>query len=188
MRKMLLAMAIAAAFAAGAEIKVAFVDMADLLKLHPQYESDGRMLKEIDREYQDKIESRQDEIKNLAEAGRKATEEAQNPMLGGKARQEAAKKVEDLQRKFLAAQQELQGMMAKYREEVETTNARLLRTRMGEIREKTAAWAKEKGYDAVLDMTTAAYVAPELDVTDEILKLYGVDPAKRAEKKANESK
>lgn len=183
MKKLMLSIVAAAAFAAAAETKIAFVDTAELLKLHPQYESDSRLLKETDRELQAKLERRQDELKDLADEGRKATEEAQNPMLAAKARLEATNKVKDIERRFLAAQQDLQREAAKARDEIESLNARLLRTRMAEIREKSAEWAKANGYDIVLDKSMAAYVDDKFDVTAEILKVFGVDPAKLAESK-----
>lgn len=179
MKKSILAFVLAAAMAAFAEVKIAFVDTADLLKLHPQYENDSRLLKETDREHQAKLERLQDELKDLADEGRKATDEAQNPMLAAKARLDATNKVKDIERRFMTLQQELQREAAKARDDIDALNARLLRTRMAEIREKIEEWAKKNGYDIVLDMTMAAYVDPKFDITDEILKLYGVDPAKR---------
>ncbi len=187
MKKFLTAIALAASFAASAEIKIAIVDMADLLRLHPQYESDGRLLKETDRDYQDRLEKMQDDLKAIGEDGKKATEELQNPLLSAKAKLEAQRKVESLQQRFIAGQQELRMKAAEFQGQLEDMNARLLRTRSGEIREKIAVWAEEQGYDMVLDRSLIAYSKPEFDVTDEILKLYGVDPAKRQERK-NEGK
>ncbi|MBR1871345.1 MAG: OmpH family outer membrane protein [Kiritimatiellae bacterium] len=184
MKKILMVIAAVSAMVVSAETKIAFVDMSILLKMHPQYDSDGRLLKETDSEYQEKLDKRQDELKKLAEDGKKAAEEAQNPMLGAKARQEAMKKVADLERKFIAAQQDLQREAAKYRDEVENLNARLLRTRMAEIREKTAEYAKGAGYDIVLDKSLTAYVDDKYDITDKILLIYGVDPATRPDREA----
>lgn len=187
MKRLLTAIAFAASFAATAEMRFAVVDMADLLRLHPQYESDGRLLKETDRDYQERLERLQDDLKAIGEEGKKATEELQNPLLSAKAKLDAQKKVESLQQRFIAGQQELRVKAAEFQGQLEDMNARLLRTRSGEIREKIAAWAGEQGYDMVLDKSLIAFAKPELDVTDEILKLYGVDPAKRQERK-NEGK
>ena len=183
MKKLFAAIALAAAVTATADVKIGFVDMADLLRLHPQYDSDGRLLKETDRDYQERIDRMQDELKAIGEEGKKVTDELQNPMLSAKAKLDAQKKVEALQQRFMAGQQELRIKAAEFQSQLEDMNARLLRTRTSEIREKISVWAQENGYDIILDRNLVAFAKDEFDVTDEILKLYNVDPAKRQERK-----
>ena len=190
MKKIVMMAAMAAALAASAEMKVGTVNMIDLVRLHPSHESNRTLVKTTDSEYKAKLDAKQDELKEIADEGKKAQGDLQNPMLSAQARAAAQKKLEGIQKRFLEGQQEMRQMAARYQTDLNDLESRLLKIETDEIREKISAYAKKHGYDIIADSSMLAFSKSSLDVTDEILKAFGVDPAKRKEKakKANEGK
>ena len=162
-----------------ADMKIATVNMVDLVKLHPSYESNKALLKSTDKDYKDKLDKRQDEIKAIADEGKKAQEDLSNPMLSAAAKASAQKKLEGVQRRYIAARQDMEAEVRRYQSELSDLEARLMKLQTEEIRAKIAAYAKEQGYDLIIDSTMLAFSKESLEVTDDILRAMNVDPAKR---------
>ena len=184
MRKILTGLALAATMCVSAELKIGTVNMVDLVRLHPNHESNKALVKSTDKDYKAKIEHQQDAAKAIADEGKKVQADLMNPMLSATAKADAQKKLEDVQRRFLAAQQELRQAAQHFQGELTDLETRLLKLETEDIRAKINAFAKENNYDIIADATMLAFVRESLDVTDEILKAMKVDPAKRREKKA----
>ena len=182
MKKIMMVAAIAAAFAATAEMKIGTVNMVDLVRLHPSHESNRTLVKTTDADYKAKLDAKQDELKEMADEGKKAQGDLQNPMLSAAARTEAQKKIEGIQQRFLASQQEMRQMAARYQSDLSELEARLIKIETDEIRAKINEYAKKNGYDLIADSSMLAFSKDSFDVTDAILKMFGVDPAKRKEK------
>ena len=100
-------------------------------------------------------------------------------MLSASAKSDAQKKMDDVQRRFLAAQQDLRNAAQHFQSDLADLETRLLKIETDEIREKINAYAKEKKFDIIADSTMLAFSSASLDVTDDILKAMKVDPAKR---------
>lgn len=179
MKKILTALTLATALAAAAEMKVGTVNMVDLVKLHPSYESNRNLLKSTDQDYKDKLDRQQDDLKKIADEGKKAQEDLQNPMLSAGAKASAQKKLEEVQRRYMAARQEMESAVRHYQNELQDLEQRLMKLQTDELRAKITAYAKENGYDMIVDGTMLAFAKESLDVTDDILRLMKVDPAKR---------
>ena len=188
MKKAIIRAAMAAVLTAAAEMKFGTVNMVDLVRLHPDHEKNRTLLKTTDGEYKAKIDAKQDELKEIADEGKKAQEDLQNPMLSASARAEAQKKLEGIQKRFLEGQQELRQMAARFQGDISELESRLIKLETEEIRVKISEYAKAHGYDFIADSTILAFAKESYDVTDEILKAMGVDPAKRKEKKADAGK
>ena len=190
MKKVMMMAAVAATFAATAAMKIGTVNMVDLVRLHPSHESNRTLVKTTDSDYKTKLDAKQDELKEIADEGKKLQSDLQNPMLSASARAEAQKKIEGVQQRFLAHQQEMRQMAARYQTDLGELESRLLKIETEDIREKINAYAKKHGYDIIADSSMLAFSKDSLDVTDDILKAFGVDPAKRKEKakKADEGK
>ena len=107
MKKIILGMALAATMCAAAELKVGTVNMLDLVRLHPNHESNKALVKSTDSDFKSKLEKMQEEGKAIAEEGKKLQADLMNPMLSASAKSDAQKKMDDVQRRFLAAQQDL---------------------------------------------------------------------------------
>ena len=182
--------AVAATFAAAAAgLKIGTVNMVDLVRLHPDHEKNRTLVKTTDGDYKAKLDAKQDELKEIAEEGKKAQGDLQNPMLSTAARAEAQKRLETIQKRFLDGQQEMRQMATRYQGDLSELESRLIKIETDDIREKISAFAKKNGYDTML-----AFAKDSYDVTDAILKSMGVDPAKRKEtakekaKKSDEGK
>ncbi len=181
MKKLVLAMAVAASMCAAAELKIGTVNMVDLVRLHPNHESNKALVKSTDSDYKAKLEKMQEEGKAIAEEGKKLQDDLMNPMFSASAKAEAQKKMEDVQRRFLAAQQELRNAAQHFQSELADLETRLLKLETNDLRAKIAAYAKEHKFDIIADSSMLAFSAEALDVTDDILRAMKVNPAKRKE-------
>ena len=179
MKRIAIALACVTGLTALADMKIATVNMVDLVKLHPSYESNKALLKSTDKDYKAKLDKRQDEIKAIADEGKKAQEDLSNPMLSASAKASAQKKLEGVQRRYIAARQDMEAEVRRYQSELSDLEARLMKLQTDEIRAKITAYAKEKGYDMIIDSTMLAFSKESLEVTDDILRAMNVDPAKR---------
>lgn len=183
MKKVMMMAAVAAMMAASAELKIGTVNMVDLVRLHPNHESNRTLVKTTDSEYKAKLDAKQDELKEIADEGKKSQSDLQNPMLSTQARAAAQKKLEGIQKRFLDGQQEMRQMATRFQNDLGELESRLIKLETDDIRAKISAYAKENDYDLIADGTILAFAKESFDVTDEILKAMGVDPAKRKEKK-----
>ena len=183
MKKVMMMAAVAAMMAASAELKIGTVNMVDLVRLHPNHESNRTLVKTTDSEYKAKLDAKQDELKEIADEGKKSQSDLQNPMLSTQARAAAQKKLEGIQKRFLDGQQEMRQMATRFQNDLGELESRLIKLETDDIRAKISAYAKENDYDLIADSTILAFAKESFDVTDEILKAMGVDPAKRKEKK-----
>ena len=187
MKTVMIAICAALSLSALADMKIATVNMVDLVKLHPSYETNKALLKSTDKDYKAKLDKRQDEIKAIADEGKKAQEDLSNPMLSASAKASAQKKMEGVQRRYIAARQDLEAEVRRYQSELSDLESRLMKLQTEEIRAKITAYAKEKGYDMIIDSTMLAFSKESLEVTDDILRAMNVDPAKRKELKDEKS-
>ena len=187
MKTVMIAICAALSLSALADMKIATVNMVDLVKLHPSYETNKALLKSTDKDYKAKLDKRQDEIKAIADEGKKAQEDLSNPMLSASAKASAQKKLEGVQRRYIAARQDLEAEVRRYQSELSDLESRLMKLQTEEIRAKINAYAKEKGYDMIIDSTMLAFSKESLEVTDDILRAMNVDPAKRKELKDEKS-
>ena len=181
MKKIVVLAATVAALTVAAEMKVGTVNMVDLVRLHPQHESNRTLVKTTDTDYKAKLDAKQDELKEIADEGKKAQGDLQNPMLSAQARAAAQKKLEGIQKRFLEGQQEMRQMATRFQGDLSDLESRLIKMETDDIRAKISAYAKEKGYDFIADSTMLAFAKESYDVTDAFLKSMGVDPAKRKE-------
>jgi Skp family chaperone for outer membrane proteins len=183
-KMMLMALAVSSASFAG--LKVAKVDMLTLVRNHPGYESNRILLKTTESDYQKKLDKIKGEVEDIQEEGKKLSEQARNPMISAAARQKLEKDLIDVQNRFLAGQQRLRAEAMRSQQDLGDLEARLLKAQTADIRKRVKEFAEAKRFDIVLDSQAAVFAKKSFDVTDEILKAMGVDPAKA--KNVNESK
>ena len=181
MKKAIVLAAMAAALTSIAAMKIGTVNMVDLVRLHPDHEKNRSLVKTTDGEYKAKLDAKQDDLKEIADEGKKAQEDLQNPMLSASARADAQRKLEGIQKRFLDGQQELRQMATRFQSDLSELESRLIKLETDEIRAKIEEYAKANGYDFIADSTILAFAKKSYDVTDAILKSMGVDPAKRKE-------
>ena len=186
MKKAVLAITLAAAFMAPAGIKLGTVDMMKLVKNHPSYETNRTLLTSTEKDYKKKLDALKAEVEEVQEEGKRLAEQLRNPMLAAKAKADIEKKIVDVQNRFIAAQQKLRGEAMRSQQDLADLEARLLKAQTSDLRKRIGEFSKDKGYDMIVDSQAAVFSKDVYDVTGEILKAMGVDPAKA--KDANESK
>ena len=178
MKKIIVGMCLVAVVAASAEMKVATGNLETLVKNPLSHESNRTLVKSTADDYRKKMESRQDDVKALVEEGKKLQSDWQNPMLSASAKADLQKKLDGIQRKLFAAQQDMRADDQRYQEELADLQQRLFKIEKKDVEEKIADYAKEMGYDLIIDVAACGFSKPELDVTDAVLKKMGVDKPK----------
>ena len=179
MKKLMIAFCAAMCTVAFADMKIGTVNMVDLVKLHPSYESNKNLLKSTDKDYKDKLDKRQEDIKAIADEGKKAQEDLSNPMLSAASKASAQKKLESVQRRYIAARQDMEAEVRHYQSELADLESRLMKLQTDDIRAKISEYAKANGFDMIIDSTMLAFSKESFEVTDDILRAMNVDPAKR---------
>jgi Skp family chaperone for outer membrane proteins len=120
------------------------------------------------------MESRQEAVKKLVDEGKKIQSDWQNPMLSAAAKADFQKKLEDVQRKLFALQQEMRTEDQRCQDELADLQQRLFKIEKKDIEAHLAEFAKDAGYDMILDIAACGFANPKLDVTDAVLKKMGV--------------
>ena len=179
MKRLVFVLSCAVCLGVAAELKIGTVNMVDLVKLHPSYESNRNLLKSTDKDYKDKLDKRQEDIKAIADEGKKAQEDLSNPMLSAASKASAQKKLESVQRRYIAARQDLENDIRHYQSELADLESRLMKLQTDDIRAKISEYAKANGFDMIIDSTMLAFSKESFEVTDDILRAMNVDPAKR---------
>ena len=186
MKKAVLAITLAAAFMAPAGIKLGTVDMMKLVKNHPSYETNRTLLTSTEKDYKKKLDALKAEVEEVQEEGKRLAEQLRNPMLAAKAKADIEKKIVDVQNKFISGQQKLRSEAMRSQQDLSDLEARLLKAQTADIRKRVGEYAAGNGYDLIVDSQAALFQKKGFDVTDEVLKAMGVDPAKA--KASDESK
>lgn len=186
MKKAVFAIILATALAASAEMKLGLVDMMRLVKNHPSYETNRTLLTSTEKDYKKKLDALKAEVEEIQEEGKRLAEQLRNPMLASKAKADIEKKIVDVQNKFISGQQKLRAEAMRSQQDLSDLEARLLKAQTADIRKRVGEYAESKGYDLVVDSQAAVFGKKNFDITDEVLKAMGVDPAKA--KATDESK
>lgn len=185
----LVAAAICGAVFAGnslGECKIAVIDIEKIVKLHPNTESDKKLLEETLKDYTSQTDALEAAALSARKAFEAAAQEMRNPALGEKARKRAE---DDAKAKFEAARNAEQAAVEKKRElqrSLTEQEVRMLRRTLDAIEDAVAAYAKSKGLSAVLPSSGSKLgIAPAvvwhdeaLDVTGEIMAALKIEEPK----------
>ena len=179
MKKLVFACVCAAAAAVSAGMKFGVVNLEILIKNHPSHESNRTLVKSTADDYRRKMEARQEKAKALVEEGKKIQSDWQNPMLSVAAKADLQKKLEEVQRKLFAIQQEMRTEDQRCQEELADLQQRLFKIEKADVEAKLAEFAKDAGYDIIVDSAACGFVKPDMNVTDAVLKKMGVKEPKK---------
>jgi len=161
-----------------AEEKTVVVNMIDLIRFHPNRERDRKLMVDMEKEYQGKLDKRRERFEQLRDDFERTAKETRNPALSDKARAEAENKALKQRDVVAEAERDLRQEAQKLQRELGDQDTRLLRQVTNEIRETITKYAKDTKVSIVMDASTLAYYDTKLDVTDEVLKRMGIDPIK----------
>ncbi len=187
-KMMMVAGLVAMAVTAFAETKFGTVDMLILVKNHPSYESNKKLLDATEADYKKRLDTMQADVKAIQDKGLKLAEEGRNPMLAQQAKAKIEEDLTQIQNQFMVAQQKLRAEAMRSQQELGELEARLLKAQAEDLKTRIATFAEKNGYDMILDVSAAIYAKEAFDVTNEILKAMGVDPKAAKAKEQNESK
>lgn len=176
MKKLAIIAAIAASTMARAELKVGVVDMMTLVRNQSQYESNKQLLISTEKDYQKRLDAMKSEMESMQDEGKKLADEYRNPMLSQAAKTKLENEMMALQQKLVAQQQKLRSEAMRNQQDLGDLEARLLKAQADDVKKRVNDYAKNNGYDCILESTVAIFAKPEFDVTDDVLKEMGVDP------------
>lgn len=179
MKKMVFACACMVAAGAFADMKLGTVNLEILIKNHPSHESNRSLVKSTADDYRKKMEVRQEKAKALVDEGKKIQSDWQNPMLSSSAKADLQKKIEDVQRKLFAVQQEMRAEEQRCQEELADLQQRLFKIEKADVEATLAEFAKDGGFDLIVDVAACGFAKPKLDVTGAVLKKMGVKEPKK---------
>ena len=179
MKKTVFACACMFAVVASAGVRIGTVSLEVLIKNHPSHESNRTLVKSTADDYRKKMESRQEKAKALVDEGKKIQSDWQNPMLSATAKADLQKKLEDVQRKLFVLQQEMRAEEQRCQDELADLQQRLFKIEKKDVESYLAEFAKDGGYDILLDVAACGFSKPGLDVTDAVLKKMGVKEPKK---------
>lgn len=183
MKKLLIPALALFAGTAFADMKLGTVNMMLLVRNHPNYESNKNLLTSTEKDYQKKIDRMKDELEKVQEEGRKLSEQIRNPMLAAAAKAKMEKDILDVQQRFVSGQQKLRQEAMRSQQDLQDLEGRLLKATSEDLRKRVGKFAKDAGYDLIVDASAAIFAKDSYDVTPEILKAMGVDPATVKDKK-----
>ena len=161
-----------------AELKIATADLDKVFTAHPRTQAADAELKKAEGEIEAEMEKMVAEGRTLEEEVSKLREAARSPILTDEARTlkrtEAEDKLTELQEFQLRVRRTQETKLKRLREQV-------MKTRQGivdELMVQVVAFAKDEGYDLVLDRSgqtmnmipLVIYANPELDVTDKLIE------------------
>ena len=180
----ILAVLLAAATVSFAQEKTVVVNMIDLVRYHPSRERDRKLMEDMEKELQGKLDKSRERYEELRKGYDSVAKEARNPALSDKARIEAEDKAVKQRVVLEEAERDLYQQRQQFQRDLSDQDTRLLRQVTDDIRKVVTKYAADGKISIVMDGSTLAYFDPKLDATDEVLKKMGVDPKVRKEAEA----
>lgn len=188
MKLTVFAAALAATTAFAAQMNVGIVDAQLLVRNHSSYQNNSDLLKNTQKDYQKRIEAMGKEVEATQEEMKKLSEAYANPMNSAQAKAKLEKDMLSLQNKYIQQQQKVRSENMRLQQELMDLEARLLKTVADDLKKITAKYAAKNDYDLIIENSAVFYASKSIDVTDDILKEMGVDPAKARSREDDESK
>ncbi|MDO5462387.1 MAG: OmpH family outer membrane protein [bacterium] len=148
---------------------IAVVDVDTVLEHHPNTKGDRQTLELTIEEYATERDALLADIKKREEELEALAKQMQNPMLAQTKIAELQKKGETLFAELNQVKQNAELQVAKRRKDLQELDTRLVRRSTKDVVEKIDAYAKEKGYDIILDKRNVPFVKATYDVTNDII-------------------
>lgn len=165
-----LSLALAAPLSAR-ELRMAVVNLPQVVKAYPKaQEAEAQMESRADT-YRAELETMGERLKELGRETSAARDEAANPALSEAARE----KKRDVAVQKLTALKEAELEIRQRKAEIERLlgeqNRRVRETVLEELRQAVSAFAREAGYDLVIDSITVLHHSDQVvDITDALIK------------------
>ncbi|NCD33708.1 MAG: OmpH family outer membrane protein [Spartobacteria bacterium] len=159
--------------------KIVFVDMEKVFNKYFKTELADAQLKEQAEEFNQERKDMVDRFEGMQEDFNTLREEAQNNALSEKAREEKRKSAEGMLMDLREEEAKVRKMEASRRKQLEDQQRRMRKRIVDEISETIETYAREQGYDVVLDssgqtlngVAVVLFTSGKYDVTDPIIEI-----------------
>ena len=198
MNKTAFALIAAAALAiqAGAETKIATIDIEHIVDLHPDTQRNRKLLRDTAKNYQKDIDALESTALAARKAASAAIEDSLNQAYSDKKRKEAE---EEAQKKIEiadAAQRDYEKKRRELHGNLNEQGERMLQLTIREIQGKVAEYAKANGFTAVLPtsgrrlgIAPAIWFDNSIDITAEIMATMNIkEPEETKEEEESKSR
>jgi outer membrane protein len=185
MRNMLVMLVLCAAVCAapsvlaGGDVRIGTVDMARLVKAHPDTPGADSALEKQSDEFETEAKEMKGKLDKLQKEVENAISEAQNKALSDTAKDDKKKVAEEKLMAYRESEQKFRETRMQRQKELNDQRLRMQRKIVGKIKDAINTYAAKNGYTIVLDSSsmsvtgveTVLFGAEKLDMTDDIMKL-----------------
>jgi Skp family chaperone for outer membrane proteins len=157
--------------------QIAVVDFERIVKLHPNTAGDRKAIEEVYNTFKSAGDAKAAQVSEAVKAFEAAAKEVQSPVLSESARKKAEA---EAKRKYDAAKvesDELKQLEDLHRMQLNERERMLLKRTTEAIRAVVKKIADEKKITLVLPTAPVLYYDETLDLTADVLRALGVDPA-----------
>ncbi len=190
----LASLVVLASVSAFAEVKIATVDMEEVILSHPQTQENKARLLEMQKEFEGQRDALRDKIKGLYKDYGILAKEAGNEALSEMARNKKVNEARDLEQTIKQNESDLRSMVGDLQRKLQDKELLLFDNVMSDIKFAINALVKDGSYDLIIDKSAMRAGAPvpvimyakdNLDITDTIIKAIG---GKKVEAKKDAAK
>lgn len=185
MKKLITVLAVAVATTVFADLRIGTVDMMSLVKNHPSYETNKNLLQSMEQDYKKRLDEMREELEKVQSEGKRLADEYRNPMLAQTAKTKLEADLTKIQNDFMEKQQAMRTAALDNQDKLSELESKLLKIQAEDIKTWIAGFARDGGYDLVIDAAAVPYAKQDIDVTEAVVK-YMLEHPKSKEK--NEGK
>ncbi|MBA4389244.1 MAG: hypothetical protein C0404_14820 [Verrucomicrobia bacterium] len=171
------------------DVKLATVDMARLVKAHPDTPGADSSLEKQGEEFDVEAKGMRSKLEKLQKEVEEAVGEAQSKALSDEAREAKKKMVEEKVQAFRDGEKKFRETLNQRQKELNDQRLRLQKRIVGKIKDAVKKYAEKNGFTVVLDSSsmsvtgveTLVFSVEKLDITEEVLKTLTKEKAKTGE-------
>ncbi len=184
---------VVAAVSAFADIKIATVDMEEVILSHPQTEENKARLMEMQKDFEGQRDVLRDKIKGLYKDYGTIAKEAGNEALNEIARNKKVNEARDLEQTIKQNESDLRKLVNDLQRKLQEKELLLFDNIMSDVKFAINGIVKDGSYDLIIDKSAMRAGAPvpvimyakdTLDVTDKVIKAIGGKKVEDKDKKA----
>lgn len=171
-----------AATSAFAQVKIATIDMEEVILSHPQAEENKARLQEMQKDFEGQRDALRDKIKDLYDKFGAIAKEAGNEALSEMVRKKKINEARDLEQSIKQEENDLRRLVQDLQRKLQEKELLLFENVMSDIKFAVHSLVKDGAYDLIIDKSAMRASAPvpfvmyaneNLDVTDKVVKAIG---------------
>lgn len=179
---LLASIVVLAAVSAFADVKIATVDMEEVILSHPQTEENKARLLEMQKDFEGQRDVLREKIKELYKDYGTIAKEAGNEALSEMARNKKINEARDLEQTIKQGESDLRKLVNDLQRKLQEKELLLFDNIMSDVKFAITGIVKDGSYDLIVDKSAMRAGAPVpvimyakdgLDVTDKVIKAIG---------------